>query len=160
MTPNKWPKTVRVLTTLCVQKPRIYTKPTEGKSLCLFCYVDDELSPADGFHLPFSLKTLKSHINKNHLPISISKTGQLPIPGLCAHAPPWGTLEKPSGSGSRSEAVGEIPQCEPALECSSWCVTEEGKRGIGWDFGSGVQPPGTLGPHPTPLQGNRFSGFF
>ena len=37
--------------------------------------------------------------------IDISKTGQLPIPGLCAHAPLWGTVEKPFGSGSRSEAV-------------------------------------------------------
>ena len=35
-----------------------------------------------------------------------SRTSQLPILNLCAHAQPWRALEKPSGSGLRSEAIG------------------------------------------------------
>ena len=39
----------------------------------------------------------------------------------------------------------------PALGCSRRWEMEEGKRGIGWVSGNGVQPPGTLRPHPTQL---------
>ena len=39
MTSNKWSETVRALSALCTQKPRIHTKATEGEeNLCLFCY--------------------------------------------------------------------------------------------------------------------------
>lgn len=47
-------------------------KATDGESLCLFCYMGGKLSPADRLHLLFSLRTLRAHINKNHLPIKAS----------------------------------------------------------------------------------------
>ena len=51
MTSNEWSETVGVLSALCTQKPRIHTKATEGEeNLCLFCYNDDKISPADKFH--------------------------------------------------------------------------------------------------------------
>ena len=74
MTPNEWSETVHALTTLCTQKPRIHTGATEGKNLCLFCYIDGELSPADRFHSFHSLGTLRTHINGKHLPITTSLT--------------------------------------------------------------------------------------
>ena len=45
------------------------------------------------------------------------RAGQLSIPSLCAHAPPWRTLENPSGSGQRPEVVGNA---------SRWWGTEKG----------------------------------
>ena len=65
MTPSKWSETVRAFSTLCTQIPRIYTKATKGEeNLCLFCYNDDKLSPADRLHSFFSLGTLRTHINE------------------------------------------------------------------------------------------------
>ena len=86
MTPNKWSETVRALSTLCAQKPRIHTKATEGgENLCLFCYNDDKLSPADRFHSFFSLTTLRIHVSKRHLPITTSpESVNCPYPA-CAH---------------------------------------------------------------------------
>ena len=43
----------------------------------------------------------------------ISRIGQLLIPRLCFQARLRGILENPSGSGSRSKAVGEISRCGP-----------------------------------------------
>ena len=72
VTPDKWSETVHALTALCAQKPRIHAKATEGENLCLFCYIDDKLSPADWFHFFYSLGTLRTHINRNHSPITTS----------------------------------------------------------------------------------------
>ena len=47
MTPNKWSETVRTLSALCAQKPRIHAEGEEN--LCLFGYNEDKLSPADRF---------------------------------------------------------------------------------------------------------------
>ena len=86
MTPNKWSETVRALTTLCAQKPRIHTKATEGKNPCFFCYIDDELSPADRLYQLYSLGTLRAHINNKHLPITTSlRPVNCPYPA-CASA--------------------------------------------------------------------------
>ena len=72
MTPNKWSETVRALSALYTQKPRIHTKATEsGENLCLFCYNDGKLSPPDRFHSFFSLTTLRIHVSKRHLPITV-----------------------------------------------------------------------------------------
>ena len=65
--PNEWSETVCALTTLCTQKPRIHTKATEGRNLCLFCCTDDKLSPSDRFHLFYPLGTLRAHINSIYL---------------------------------------------------------------------------------------------
>ena len=43
------------------------------ENLHLFCYNDDNLSPADRFHSFFSLGTLRTHINKKHSPITASR---------------------------------------------------------------------------------------
>ena len=54
VTSNKWSETVRALSALYTQKPRIRIKATEGEeNLCLFCYSDDKISPADRFHSLF-----------------------------------------------------------------------------------------------------------
>ena len=71
------------------------------------------------------LGTLRAHINKKH---DTSRTGQLPIPSLCAHVPQWETLEKPSGDGSQSKAEGETSRYGPALGCSRrWGTGDGGK---------------------------------
>ena len=63
MTPNKWSETVRALSALCTQKPHSHTKASEGeKSLCLFCYNNDKISPADRFHPFFSLGTVRGQL--------------------------------------------------------------------------------------------------
>ena len=74
MMPDKWSETVRALSALCTQKPRIHTKASEGeKSLCQLCCNDDKIPPADRFHSFFSLGTLRAHINKRHLSITASR---------------------------------------------------------------------------------------
>ena len=54
MTSNEWSETFGVLSAFCTQKTHIHTKATEGEeNLCLFCYNDDKLPPADRFHSSF-----------------------------------------------------------------------------------------------------------
>ena len=63
-----WSDTVRALSTLCLQRPRIHTKPREGEEKqCPFCYRDDTLLPADRFHSFHSIGTLRTHVNRVHL---------------------------------------------------------------------------------------------
>ena len=116
MTPNKWSETVRALSVLCTQKPRIHTKATESEeNLCLFCYSDDKLSPADRFHSFYSLRTLRAHINKKYLPIMESREPAIAHTRFVRPRSAWGTLEKLSGSSSRSENLGKrTSRCGPA----------------------------------------------
>ena len=84
VTPSKWSETVRALSALCIQKPRIHTKATEGEeNLCLLCYNNDKLSPADRSRSFFSPATLGIHVGRRHLPITSPEPVDCPYPA-CA----------------------------------------------------------------------------
>ena len=64
---SAWSDTVRALSTLCLQRPKIHTTlREEEENLCPFCFGDGTLQPADRFHSFHSIGTPRRHINRVH----------------------------------------------------------------------------------------------
>jgi hypothetical protein len=62
-----WSDTVRALSALCLQKPKIHSKASDGGgNMCPFCYGDDTLRPVDRFHSFHSIGTLRMHATRVH----------------------------------------------------------------------------------------------